>query len=741
MNVGAPPDEPPPARASPEKAFAKYQLDWYAGASALIDIARMGDKAGQFALRYGSPFRSTMRAPAGEIDVGYDPLKRLADELPGIAGIGISRGGPAGAAGGPPGASVEGLTSVGQRLATYVLPPFVSTDLARRPDLFVEIGTDEMLVPLPWELMHDGEEFYCLRHFVGRFVNLSSAIQSFGGGSSFGPAQELGELRALLVAVARPKPIGGLVFPPLPGAEAEVQSVLETMMSLNISVDLLAGPNATTAGFQQRLLSGRPYHIIHFVGHASFKPDNPRASALILDDGAITTGELTALFKKQQGCVLCFVNACETTSPPEQDADGASPVELNWDRQYDIFGLARSFLESGSYLLGSRWLLPDRPAALFAKTFYQFLLGSGAPIGKAITEARREVRKEHPDDISWASYIYYGDPRLCFKLLEEPGAAAPVAPERREATLNAPDATPAPGGVSMTAAAPAELPTADIEALRKLGAEYDQIRATIDSGPTRTAKMTRIVSEATASTSRADPSPCIGDLLRGSDGERIVALALLQSVPDPQHVRAVVDAIDNSHSAFEQYQALAVAIKMAPRLTTEQADLLRPVLRDKLGQPRSFGTDRAVLARRVLALLGDASTLPSVVDNDKVTGTIDYPETGQVVRRTFKCSGTVAGMQRGLSLWLAVEVGPLVWPKESVVTPDQDNKWSATVFEDGASEAFAVGLYVGDSTVDIRIRNWFEVGKRTGIYSELKGIPGARRVARIEDLHLDSGTH
>ena len=124
---------------------------------------------------------------------------------------------------------------------------------------------------------------------------------------------------------------------------------------------------------------------------------------------------------------------------------------------------------------------------------------------------------------------------------------------------------------------------------------------------------------------------------------------------------------------------------------------------------------------------------------DKVTGSISNPQPDEEVRRTFKCSGVVTGMQAGLSLWLAVEVGDLVWPKESKVAPDQDNKWSATVFEDGATETFAIALFVADSKVDRRIGKWLEAGRSSGNYSELKGIPGARRIARVDGLRLNPG--
>ena len=124
---------------------------------------------------------------------------------------------------------------------------------------------------------------------------------------------------------------------------------------------------------------------------------------------------------------------------------------------------------------------------------------------------------------------------------------------------------------------------------------------------------------------------------------------------------------------------------------------------------------------------------------DKVTGSISDPQPNEAVRRTFKCSGVVTGMQPGLSLWLAVEVGDLVWPKESKVTPDQDNKWSAIVFEDGATQTFAVALFVADSKVDRRIGKWLEAGRSSGTYSVLRGIPGARRIARVDGLRLNLG--
>jgi hypothetical protein len=121
---------------------------------------------------------------------------------------------------------------------------------------------------------------------------------------------------------------------------------------------------------------------------------------------------------------------------------------------------------------------------------------------------------------------------------------------------------------------------------------------------------------------------------------------------------------------------------------------------------------------------------------DKVTGSFSEPQPNEAVGRTIRCSGVVTGLQPGLNLWLAVEVGDLVWPKESKVLPDEANNWYVTIFEDGVTEQFAMSLFVADTSADRRIKEWLETGRRTGKYGELRGIPGGRRLARVDGLRL-----
>jgi hypothetical protein len=124
---------------------------------------------------------------------------------------------------------------------------------------------------------------------------------------------------------------------------------------------------------------------------------------------------------------------------------------------------------------------------------------------------------------------------------------------------------------------------------------------------------------------------------------------------------------------------------------------------------------------------------------DKVNGTIDAPLPNATILRTSTCSGVVTGMQpgSGLSLWVAVERGGGLWPRDHRVQWSDKNEWCITLFEDGPLEQkFSVALYVVNTRVDRRITKWLAEGARRGDYPQLNGLPGARRLARVDGVSL-----
>lgn len=125
---------------------------------------------------------------------------------------------------------------------------------------------------------------------------------------------------------------------------------------------------------------------------------------------------------------------------------------------------------------------------------------------------------------------------------------------------------------------------------------------------------------------------------------------------------------------------------------------------------------------------------------DSVKGGITEPAAEAGVGKSFPCSGWSQGLERGLHLWLAVELPGKIWPKAGEIHVADDGSWNKTVFEDGDTEHFSLSLYAANAEGDSHIRAWFKRCDRTGIYTELKGMPGTIRVDRVDGLSRTHGT-
>jgi CHAT domain-containing protein len=389
---------------------AGFKVAWEAGAGAQIEIFSPGLEADAYAyrLKFTPPMRRTIRPPMMELTLGAGELGPIRQRLDRLVGVVDARRGGEPADARDRDDVLDQTRVVGEMLFSLIFPDDVQLELSAA-ELFLEIGMDEPLLEYPWELLHDGEEFLCLKHSMGRFVNVTKpTIPNFTKPSAAGK----GILSVLVISVPRPMPrADGTPYSPLPAAASETRAILSTLTDLGDAarVTLLNGPEATFEAVYNALKGPEHFHIVHFNGHASFNNENPYKSCLALYDIDMTTNPVLKFFGKKPP-VLFFMNACETAKA------GASS---NWRDRYDVFGLARAFLDTGANLLGNRWEVGDVGAAAFATTFYA-KLADGFPLGTAIRDARRACLKSTtPADFSWASYAFYGDPRLCFRKLSQ----------------------------------------------------------------------------------------------------------------------------------------------------------------------------------------------------------------------------------------------------------------------------------------------------------------------------------
>jgi tetratricopeptide (TPR) repeat protein len=143
---------------------------------------------------------------------------------------------------------------------------------------------------------------------------------------------------------------------------------------------------------------------------------------------------------------------------------------------------------------------------------------------------------------------------------------------------------------------------ADVE--RALAREYDRLRANLPSGVQRTGEMTEVVALARSFATQAHYG---GDDIRrlfdtGSEGNRIVALSILGTAFNKACFDLIVVAIRSSKSAFEQFQALVVALNMLDLMDAEQKTALTRVLINREGNVAYIGNDtsRLIIMSRIL---------------------------------------------------------------------------------------------------------------------------------------------
>lgn len=281
----------------------------------------------------------------------------------------------------------EALKKFGYALFLQVIPEHLH-EVIRTMNIALDFGLDETLVGYPWELMHDGGNFICLRVPLGRFVAASTAEHSY----KYIERGKRNGVKILLVV----DPDGTL-----PGAKAEGETIkksLETVAGVDIKV--LAGAEATKAELLMELAGG--YDFFHYSGHAEFSTENPADSGLLLADGVIKASTLVNAVKGVPP-VVAFINACEAG----RQADW-SKGETKYENQ--VSGLASAFLLNGINFIGPYWPVYDDAALTFSVNFYQAVL-SGVSLGESVRRAKELIfTKFKGEEIAWASYSFYGDP-------------------------------------------------------------------------------------------------------------------------------------------------------------------------------------------------------------------------------------------------------------------------------------------------------------------------------------------
>ncbi|MFS8103846.1 CHAT domain-containing protein [Lentzea alba] len=326
-----------------------------------------------------------------------EAVRRLADQVTEAVNTGLRKlsraDDPQPVVSGEQGEMATQLRNVGDLLYSLLVPDAIQRVLAESKSSLI-ISTNDM--EIPWELMHDGENFLCRRRPLSR-MPVGASIPRRPAPPAVGTNDQL----KFLLIYADP-------FHNLPKAKEEVVAIAEQLKARwnteereLIQVTTLLDRDATGQALNEALLFGG-HHVIHYAGHAEFVREHPERSRLIL------AGEEPFMAQKAQritrGTPMVFLNACDSSRAAEAAAHGTTYL----GREHQ--GLASAFFYGGaSAVVGALWPVYDDLAAQFAIDFYGELL-NGAMVGEAMRCARENAYSTNPTHIAWAAYALYGDP-------------------------------------------------------------------------------------------------------------------------------------------------------------------------------------------------------------------------------------------------------------------------------------------------------------------------------------------
>ena len=165
-------------------------------------------------------------------------------------------------------------------------------------------------------------------------------------------------------------------------------------------VDDLSPESSNFQAVMTLLERGAEIYLWHVAAHGRLDRDDPNDSYIVLAGRPWRANDLTGpnMLKVQAARPLVFFNACLVAQ------QGLALGSLGgWPAQWIRQGQCGGFV-------GPQWSVSSNLAAVFARAFYDAVVGEQQTLGEAARTARRAVREEAPLDPAWLSYAVYGHP-------------------------------------------------------------------------------------------------------------------------------------------------------------------------------------------------------------------------------------------------------------------------------------------------------------------------------------------
>ena len=284
------------------------------------------------------------------------------------------------------------LKAMGSQICDLLIPTDYK-DFIRNTDAEnLLINIDDHLVQIPWELLCVDDQFFCQRFSMGRSVKIKQKLKTSSERRFKTPIN--------MWIICNPDI-------DLEKPDWEATEICKNIDKINkkygkkiiASLDTEKTPDDVKTSIKE-------YDFIHYAGHGDYDSKSPGKSGWRLLDGTFMANDIEQIAGGNPMPLLVFSNACQSTRTEQWD----NKTKNN----QGSFGLANSFMISGvKHYIGPLWDVPDEPASNFSIQFYKYIT-QGYSVGNAIKNARNEMIRNNDLDVSWASYILYGDPTLCY---------------------------------------------------------------------------------------------------------------------------------------------------------------------------------------------------------------------------------------------------------------------------------------------------------------------------------------